>query len=408
MDLSTSSLFFPSPPRPGLGEDSLSAVLLLLLLPSVPFFFSLLLFFPLPLSLSLLFSLPSSSFFPPPPLSPSSPFFLSISIYLSMEDAQQANVTIQELKVKETVHISLQSAMLTALSQISDGGKEIDQIDVCGATDSHGFCAICLERIPLIETALIKGCEHAYCVTCILRWATYSKNPCCPQCKHPFYSLDVHRSLDGRVQDYMFEESVCLLLRASWFVPLTSAEKDEAYEDQEDVYFQYEDDDDLEENYFGGSSSIRIGNRRWGDNGYIRAGRKEAKPIVRERLQHPSAGTSRGSRHKETSIDVTGRRAKRALKREAADRAAAAKHQQHLQRLGRQITFRGAAKRTVMVGVWDPLVGRSGYKRGKSYTRVMRAAGDPPCHADMVKPKPKAEKAGGCIHQSEDHLTSTV
>lgn len=34
-------------------------------------------------------------------------------------------------------------------------------------------------------------------VTCILRWASYKENPLCPQCKHPFESLSVHRSLDG-------------------------------------------------------------------------------------------------------------------------------------------------------------------------------------------------------------------
>lgn len=35
-------------------------------------------------------------------------------------------------------------------------------------------------------------------VTCILIWATYNQNPSCPQCKHPFQFLNVHRSLDGR------------------------------------------------------------------------------------------------------------------------------------------------------------------------------------------------------------------
>lgn len=35
-------------------------------------------------------------------------------------------------------------------------------------------------------------------VTCILRWATYKNEPTCPQCKHPFLFLNLHRSLDGR------------------------------------------------------------------------------------------------------------------------------------------------------------------------------------------------------------------
>ncbi|KAK6802633.1 hypothetical protein RDI58_000415 [Solanum bulbocastanum] len=62
----------------------------------------------------------------------------------------------------------------------------------------HGDCAICLNKIVLQETALVKSCEHAYCVTCILRWATYKKESTCPQCKHPFEFLHIHRSLDGR------------------------------------------------------------------------------------------------------------------------------------------------------------------------------------------------------------------
>ncbi|XP_058078205.1 uncharacterized protein LOC131226634 [Magnolia sinica] len=222
---------------------------------------------------------------------------------------------------------------------IFDDGKESEGTTLCEVADAHGFCAICLERIPLEETALVKGCEHAYCVTCILIWATYSKNPSCPQCKHPFQSLNVHRSLDGCIHDYMLEESVCLLLRAAWFVPLTLEIQEEAYEEQEDVYLQYEDDDDgddLDETYFSSSSTIRIGNRRWGDNGYVRAGRKEARPISREHIQDPTAGSSHSQRNREASKDVTGRRAKRAMKREAADKAAAAKHQQHLQRLGRK------------------------------------------------------------------------
>ncbi|XP_057953701.1 uncharacterized protein LOC131147996 isoform X2 [Malania oleifera] len=67
-----------------------------------------------------------------------------------------------------------------------------------GCEDHGGVCAICLEKIVLQETALVKGCEHAYCVTCILRWAAYNKKPTCPQCKHPFEFLNIHRTLDGR------------------------------------------------------------------------------------------------------------------------------------------------------------------------------------------------------------------
>ncbi|KAJ6798914.1 Uncharacterized protein M6B38_212625 [Iris pallida] len=209
--------------------------------------------------------------------------------------------------------------------------------------EGYGVCAICLERIPMKEIALVKGCEHAYCVTCILRWATYKQNPSCPQCKHPFEFLNVHRSLDGCIHDYMFEESVCLLLRATWFVPLIIEAQEDIPEEPEELlqyYYDYgNDEDDLDEAFYfnGSSSNIRIGNRRWGDNGYVRAGRKEARPVNRQAFDDPDAGPSRCPKKKEVAPkDVTGRRAKRALKREAADKAAAEKHQQHLQRFGRK------------------------------------------------------------------------
>ncbi|KAI7749965.1 hypothetical protein M8C21_017180 [Ambrosia artemisiifolia] len=213
----------------------------------------------------------------------------------------------------------------------------------------YGYCAICLNKIALQETALVKGCEHAYCVICILRWATYKKEPTCPQCKNPFEFLNVHRSLDGSIHDYMFEESVCLLLRASWFHPL-SVESREVLDDHvvEDVYpYAYEEayddeDEDLDEVYLGRSSNIniRIGNRRWGNNGFVRAGKQEARPVRHQpHSQDSGAGSSSREPKKKNAAArdeaAVGRRAKRALKREAADKAAAEKHQQHLVRLGR-------------------------------------------------------------------------
>ncbi|XP_058068767.1 uncharacterized protein LOC131218104, partial [Magnolia sinica] len=110
----------------------------------------------------------------------------------------------------------------------------------------------------------------------ILRYASYNQSPFCPQCKHPFQFLSVHRSPDGRYFDpgyivFMFEESVCLLIRATWFVPLPLEAQEESSYEQEAIY-QYEDEEDNDlddeaddlndEAYFGSSSSLRIGNRR--------------------------------------------------------------------------------------------------------------------------------------------------
>ncbi|KAF3643928.1 RING/U-box superfamily protein isoform 2 [Capsicum annuum] len=237
-------------------------------------------------------------------------------------EGQQLMNNIQDLSIQD-------QAKMKSISE------EKHQVDC--ENNHHGVCAICLNKIVLQETALVKGCEHAYCVTCILRWATYKKEPTCPQCKHPFEFLYVHRSLDGSIQDYMFEESVCLLLRASWFKPLIVEEKQEVDDDM-DYFYAYEDDEELEDFHFSSSPSLRIGNRRWGDNGYVRAGRQEARPAHRPNSQDLGAGSSRqANKKKETAgpKETVGRRAKRALKREAADKAAAEKHQKHLARLGR-------------------------------------------------------------------------
>ncbi|KAJ0978818.1 hypothetical protein J5N97_014292 [Dioscorea zingiberensis] len=232
------------------------------------------------------------------------------------------------------------------VTDFSSVQMEQQQVDERAAVSSvepafdEGLCSICLERILIQDSASVKGCGHSYCAICILRWATYTKNPSCPQCKLPFSFLTVFRSLDGSMHDYSFEESVCLLLRAPWFVPVSVEAEDDMHEELEEFREYYDDDqgdDNLDEAYyFRSSSNIRVGNRRWGDNGYVRAGRQEARPVVRQPIVDSGAGPSQVPKKKEAAKDVLGRRAKRALKREAADKAAAAKHQQHLQRLGRK------------------------------------------------------------------------
>ncbi|XP_058745489.1 uncharacterized protein LOC131618240 [Vicia villosa] len=145
------------------------------------------------------------------------------------------------------------------------------------------------------------------------------------------------------IQDYMFDENVCLLLRAKWFKPLAVEERPVVEEDIyeiKDYYYQYEEaDDDLDDNedYYGASANVRLGNRRWGDNGFVRAGRQEARPVHRPSFQDSGASSSREPKKKEQESPkvMTGRRAKRALKREAANKAAEVKHQKHLDRLGR-------------------------------------------------------------------------
>lgn len=135
----------------------------------------------------------------------------------------------------------------------------------------------------------------------------------------------------------MIEESVCLLLGASWFKPLIVVDLEEVHVDVnvEDYYYYYEDEEeDLDNVYYGSSSCLCIGNWRWGDNGYVRGGWQEARPMHRPNFQDTGAGPSRQPKKKETAKEMVGRRAKRELKWEAADKAAAAKHERHFMRLG--------------------------------------------------------------------------
>lgn len=152
------------------------------------------------------------------------------------------------------------------------------------------------------------------------------------------------------IEDFLFEESVCLLLRASWFIPLDVMVEQASYSygyhhDDFDIPCDYDEDDDLDELYMHGSG-LRIGNRRWGDNGFVRSGRQEARPVKKHSGSGSSSSSSSGSSSCEPkdkqvkTTNTTGRRAKRAMKREAANKAAevasAAKHEAHLVRLGRK------------------------------------------------------------------------
>ncbi|KAK9836455.1 hypothetical protein WJX74_000881 [Apatococcus lobatus] len=177
-------------------------------------------------------------------------------------------------------------------------------------------CAICLEQMKLADTAIIKGCEHSYCATCILSWKVVKEQAGCPQCKAPFSTLFTYRSLDGTLHDFPQEESVCLLARAQWFAAhLKEAEKGKQamaevlgqqpssetrrgggdWNDYSRYFEEYDEDEEVENYYFSaaaGRARIVLGNRRWGENGYVSAGRQHARPRVN---QSTSKGKGKGS-----------------------------------------------------------------------------------------------------------------
>ncbi|KAL4433938.1 hypothetical protein ABPG75_000379 [Micractinium tetrahymenae] len=157
-------------------------------------------------------------------------------------------------------------------------------------------CAICLGSIPLENLALVKGCDHMYCATCILHWALHREEPWCPQCKQPFDTLLTYHTLDGQLQDFPSEESVCLLKRARWF------EEHLRFEDRGSVSlieesrladnmawqeyaadYDLAEDEEIEQYYFSsaaGRARVVLGNRRYGEGGFISGGRRQARPVV--------------------------------------------------------------------------------------------------------------------------------
>jgi len=155
-------------------------------------------------------------------------------------------------------------------------------------------CAICLGDIQLENMAMVKGCDHIYCAHCILHWALHKEHPWCPQCKQPFSYLLTYRTLDGELSDFPVEESVVLLKRAHWFTDTLrpcarssslledSILQDEyAWHDYADEY-DLAEDEELEAFYFSsaaGRARILLGNRRFGEGGFMSSGRRQARPV---------------------------------------------------------------------------------------------------------------------------------
>jgi len=53
--------------------------------------------------------------------------------------------------------------------QVEEGGNEEDEAaaeQAASDTPDDMTCAICLERTPITDIALLKGCEHQYCGMC--------------------------------------------------------------------------------------------------------------------------------------------------------------------------------------------------------------------------------------------------
>ncbi|KAH9315448.1 hypothetical protein KI387_024075, partial [Taxus chinensis] len=110
---------------------------------------------------------------------------------LCLESRQSSEGLLSEKGAGET------ALKTVGKKECDDKQKGILNTTVPENSDAFWLCAICHDRILPEETAQIKGCEHAYCVTCILRWASYKADCWCPQCKLPFSFLFVYKALDG-------------------------------------------------------------------------------------------------------------------------------------------------------------------------------------------------------------------
>jgi hypothetical protein len=56
-------------------------------------------------------------------------------------------------------------------------------------------CVVCYENITATTKAVIKGCAHEFCLSCIKNWTQTSLN--CPLCKQPFSVLQHSFNADG-------------------------------------------------------------------------------------------------------------------------------------------------------------------------------------------------------------------
>eukprot|EP00897_Mesotaenium_endlicherianum_P000148 jgi/Mesen1/10133/ME000075S09634 len=192
---------------------------------------------------------------------------------------------------------------------VEEAASQVEVLTLTGDGDESWVCAICREHIPIVETAQLKGCEHAYCVTCILSWATHLDSPWCPQCRSHFSTLHTYRSLDGSLSDSMVEESVCLLLRAHWFKPLALHEEEPADHHEDFFYEDYDEDydNDSVDDYY--PTTVRLGNRRWGQGGFVRGGHKEARPVVAVRGKSPAVAAGAAASSSSPSSSSWGRAA---------------------------------------------------------------------------------------------------
>jgi len=162
-----------------------------------------------------------------------------------------------------------------------------------GEEEEGVMCAICHSSIKPMEVALVRGCDHPFCCNCILNWSKQRKK--CPLCNTAYTHLWVYKMLDGSLNDFLVEESVDMLLCASWFrkAVVTEFTAPPEHDDEEDYHemLQYVYggvlDIDAAEEYFdmhdamarGRVGRRAVGNRMFGTGGVVQGGRRAARAV---------------------------------------------------------------------------------------------------------------------------------
>lgn len=167
--------------------------------------------------------------------------------------------------------------LLRACAQACGGACPADTADVC---------AICLcQMTDPLDIALVKGCLHAYCAPCVVGWVSATAQRAgavpgatpCPQCKASFTSLYVHRALDGTPTEHLVEEAVVLLRRAHWANACAAEEEEDSPSTESDEQLDSTDDEER----LARAHRVRlIGNRRFGNGGFVSNGRLLARPVA--------------------------------------------------------------------------------------------------------------------------------
>ena len=200
---------------------------------------------------------------------------------------------------------AVEAAAAAAAAAACDGDSE----------DEGVMCAICHGSIQPQEAALIRGCDHPFCVDCILNWAL--QKPKCPLCNMAFTHLWTYRMLDGTYNDFLAEEHVEMLQATKWFKKKVASDftpraarpgddEDDEYLEQLQYQFGGALDDEEERAYFddmeegliarrGGGGRRAFGNRPWGAGGMVMSGRLQARaPGIPRTPVLPSAKSTKG------------------------------------------------------------------------------------------------------------------